>query len=460
MKIADSIRRAGRSLKNAKGRTILTSLAIAVGAFTLTAALAAGTGARQYADKLVKSNVDPQSIFVAKDPFLFGGGGGPNGGLKEYSINATQYGGATFKALSQTDIDLMSKTEGVESVAPMYLVSAQYVQFEGIDKKYTTDITAYDASVKAETAAGNLPALGRQLDENDIVLPESYAETLKMKPADMIGKNVTLRVNKASNPPTEEQIQAAFFSGGTAAIEQLVTAESRDVTYTVRAVSAKSSTSFSASAALFISDIAAKELSEYITSGTDQYQKYITATVRVKDGKDPKKVKEAFKTTYDNAKNAEYITAKTAEDLQNLLFTIVNVIQGIVLVFGVLALIASVFGIINTQYISVLERTREIGLMKALGMRGRHVRRLFQYEAAWIGALGGTLGALLAWGVGTALNPWISTLLSIGENRILVFEFLPIFGLVIALMLVAMLAGWFPARKAAKLNPIDALRTE
>jgi putative ABC transport system permease protein len=50
--------------------------------------------------------------------------------------------------------------------------------------------------------------------------------------------------------------------------------------------------------------------------------------------------------------------------------------------------------------------------------------------------------------------------LSIGENRILVFEFLPIFGLVIALMLVAMLAGWFPARKAAKLNPIDALRTE
>ena len=96
MKIADSIRRAGRSLKNAKGRTILTSLAIAVGAFTLTAALAAGTGARQYADKLVKSNVDPQSIFVAKDPSLFGGGGGPNGGLKEYSINATQYGGATL----------------------------------------------------------------------------------------------------------------------------------------------------------------------------------------------------------------------------------------------------------------------------------------------------------------------------------------------------------------------------
>ncbi len=460
MKIVDSVRRAGRSLKNAKGRTVLTSLAIAVGAFTLTAALAAGIGARQYADKLVKSNVDPQSVFVAKDPSLFGGGGGPNSGLKEYSTNATQYGGATFKALSQSDIDLIAKTDGVESVAPMYLVSAQYVQFEGNDKRYTTDVTAYDSSVKAETAAGNLPALGRQLGSNDIVVPESYAEKLGKKPSELIGKTVTLHIIKASNLPSDEEIQQAFLSGGTTGVQALVAAEAKDVTYKISAVSAKSSTSFSASAALFIADSAAKELSEYITKGTDQYQKYITATVRVKDGVDPKKVKDAFNETYDKAGNKEYITARTAEDLQDLLFTIVNVIQGIVFVFGILALIASVFGIINTQYISVLERTREIGLMKALGMRGRHVRRLFQYEAAWIGLLGGSLGALLAWGVGTALNPWVSKTIGIGENRILVFEFLPIAALVIVLMLIAMLAGWFPARKAAKLNPIDALRTE
>ena len=67
MKTLDIMKRAGRNLRQAKGRTILTSLAIAVGAFTLTASLAVGEGARQYADQLIKSNVDPQSVYVTKE---------------------------------------------------------------------------------------------------------------------------------------------------------------------------------------------------------------------------------------------------------------------------------------------------------------------------------------------------------------------------------------------------------
>ena len=99
--------------------------------------------------------------------------------------------------------------------------------------------------------------------------------------------------------------------------------------------------------------------------------------------------------------------------------------------------------------------------MKALGMRRRDIGWLFRIEAAWIGFLGGVLGSALAFVVGSALNPWLNHLLDLGKgNYLLIFTLTPIVGLVIILMLIAILAGWLPARKAAKLDPIEALRTE
>lgn len=453
MKYIDSVRRATHSLKNAKGRTLLTSLAIAVGAFTLTMSIAAGTGARQYADRLLTSNIDPQSLLIYKDKKLMGMSGGPNTGLQEYNQDSMAYGGMNFTSLTQNDIETVRNLPGVERVTPSYLIKTQYVQFPGSTKKYISEVMTYDSTVRAEVAAGTLPPLKQQIADNEVVLPQSYADSLKQKPADLIGKTVTLRLAKAASArPSDEQIQQIFMEGGMAALENKFTPEQRDVSLIVRAVSSKSSTSFSASNALFISDTQAKQLNDFITSGTDQFEKYLNATVTIKKGTTPEAMKKKVE-----EKN---ILAMTPKDLQGMIFTIVNLLQGIVAGFGVLALIASIFGIINTQYISVLERTREIGLMKALGMRRRHVSRLFQLEAAWIGLLGGIIGSLLAWGVGTALNPWISKKIGIGDNHLLIFELLPVLGLLALLMLVAMTAGWVPARKAAKLDPIEALRTE
>lgn len=451
MKTLDIMRRAGRNLRQAKGRTFLTSLAIAVGAFTVAASLAAGEGARQYADKIIKSNVDPQSVYITKEQMQEGAA--LTGGLREYKENETQYNGVSLETLSADDLKKVADIDGVEKVMPTYLIDTQYVKFGGVDKKYISDVTTYDATVLASVAAGDLPALGVQIGAGEAVIPESYAESLGKKPAEMVGKTVVLHLIKTGKQPTQEELQQAFMTGGTEAAQALYVQESRDVTLKIRAVSAKSSTSFSASTAVFISDAKAEELSNYLTQGTSGYKQYISATAIVKDGIDPETVKTEIKD--------QGMSALTSKDISGMIFTMVNVLQGIVFGFGVLALIASVFGIINTQYISVLERTSQIGLMKALGMPKRSVAKLFRYEAAWIGFIGGVIGAGVAYAAGTLMNPWITDTLTLGEgNYLLVFVWWQIALMIIGLMLVAILAGWLPARKAARLDPIEALRTE
>ncbi|HEU0266293.1 MAG TPA: FtsX-like permease family protein, partial [Candidatus Saccharimonadaceae bacterium] len=148
------------------------------------------------------------------------------------------------------------------------------------------------------------------------------------------------------------------------------------------------------------------------------------------------------------------------QDISSVLFQFINVVTYGVAGFGILAVLASVFGIINTQYISVLERTQQIGLMKALGARRKDIGRLFRYEAAWVGFLGGIIGTGFALLVGLA-NPWIAQQLSLSKGTdLLIYK--PLFSviLILCLMLISVVAGYFPSRRAAKLDPIEALRTE
>lgn len=454
MKRIDIARRAARNLKQAKIRTLLTALAISVGAFTLTLSLAIGAGTREYFAKFLETNVNPQSLFVVADKNLVGFNGG-NSGPKEYDPNAASFGaGASYKTLGESDLTKIRANKNISSVQPNYNLQATYFTYEGNNKKFTSAVAMYDKTIRGEAAAGTLPPLGQMIGADDVVLPESYLKTLGIKNAqDAIGKTLTVRVTQPAQELSAEQLQSLYASGGLEAVKAASQGKTKDVQFKISAVAAKPATALGDNIQLFISDARAHELADFSAQGTKQFQRYLGAVAMVKDGVKPENAKaELEKSGY---------VVKTARDLQGILFTVVNVVQGIVAGFGVLALLASVFGIINTQYISVLERTGQIGLMKALGMSGRAIGKLFRYEAAWIGFLGGILGALGGVGLGTLLNPWISRKMSLGAgSHLLIFQPVPIILLILGLVMVAVIAGWFPSRKAARLDPIEALRTE
>lgn len=458
MKFVDSFRRAGRSLRNAKGRTILTSLAIAVGAFTLTASMAVGEGARQYGESLIGDNINPDSLFIVADDSLFTGGAQEQG-LREYNPNLGEYSGLTLELMSDDDIEKLKDRGDLKNITPTYELNMQYMTFEGSDKEFVSSLMAHDSTINMEISAGESPKKNKDLATDEAIIPESFVEMLidegvAKNKKDLIGKEITLATPSMPGAPVEENTQVVA-DGQSAEIPMNFNTDSyvRKVKLTIAAVAAESSTAMSGGNALLVSNEQARQIAEASTYGTPAYKKYLGVYALATGGKTPQEVKESLE--------KDGFTAQTAEDLQQLLFTIVNVLQGIVGGFGVLALIASVFGIINTQYISVLERTQQIGLMKALGMRGRHVSRLFQLEAAWIGLLGGVIGSVLAIVIGTLINPAASEAIGFGEgNSLLIFQPIPILILLAVLILIAMLAGYFPAKKAAKLDPIEALRTE
>jgi putative ABC transport system permease protein len=449
MKRIDIMRRAGRNLKQAKGRTFLTSLAIAVGSFTLTLSLAAGEGARQYAENLLKNNIDPQALFIVKDSSITSAGSTSN--LQEYSDDIATGRGMTIKMITKDDLTKLETRSDLTQVVPIYQLSAKYVQFEGLDKKYVAPISYYDASTVSDTSAGSLPKLGEQIADNEILVPQEFVDTLGLKASELVGKTVTLTVTQATATPTADEIKQAFLSGGNQAVQELVKPKTKDFTYTVRAIIKKSSMSLTSNPRLHVSTNAARDINDYANNGSEDANKFFGVTALAKGDSDAVK---------NSIQNDLGLSVQTAKDAQGLLFTFINVLQGIVAGFAVLALIASVFGIINTQYISVLERTSQIGLMKALGMRRRDIAKLFRYEAAWIGFLGGIFGVGLGLLVGLVANPKITEALDLGDNSLLIFVWWQLAILVVSLIIVAIVAGWLPSRKAAKLDPIEALRTE
>ena len=433
MRRIDIIKRAGRNLRQSKGRTILTALAISVGAFTIGLALMAGEGGRLYTNSMVDAAGDKKVVMVRKkiesnnkEEKL------PEYGASEKTEKEQEEKQAVAMrskySMSDADLAKLRKISHVQAVTPAYSTAGvAYAKSSGNDKKFALEVAVKADKTRAELAAGKLDDFMPKPGE--IIIPETYVKQLGFKDAQSaIGQTITLGLRSAEQ-------------GGEIA---------KEMPLKITAVDKESDTILYYEPMLRISTADAKAIYEF-SHDKSQPNEYSTALVSVDDEKNIDAVKDEISKDY---------SAYSIQDVRKTLLTMVNAAQAALVGFGGLALLASVFGIINTMYISVLERTSQIGLMKALGMSGRDIGKLFRYEAAWVGLLGGLIGVGLA-SLVTLLNPVIASALKLSAGtNLLVINPLHIGLLVIGLVAMAVISGWLPSRKATKLDPIEALRTE
>jgi len=430
MKLIDILKTASANILQSKLRTFLTVIAIFIGAFTLTLTNGIGAGISSYINSQVGSIGAKNVFFItvkAQDTPAT-----TNNAPEKYNPDqATKnvFGGQSQAVLTQKDLDIIKAQGHILDVRPEQNVSVTYVTAANSDK-YQVSVTEFLDGTNLPMNAGVVP--DNTSNQLQIILPYNYPSSLGFtSDNNALGKTISLAATSADG--TISSVSATVVG-----VEEktLIEGGSANVNTAL----------FNALFAIQSQGLPAASLNKYPIAIAHFDSSLTDAQVT-------------------DLKSKLSDLGYTAQTIQDEIGIIQKVITGIVIVFdifAIIALIAASFGVINTLLMAVQERTKEIGLMKAMGMSGNRIFLLFSAEAILLGFWGSFLGIVVAVLVGKIANH-IATARFLQDFQGLNLLSFPIHTLVIivvVIMLIAFLAGTLPARRAARLNPIDALRYE
>jgi len=468
VKVPDLTELALRNLRESLLRNSLTTIGISVGVASLVAMLSLGIGLQQLASRrLVRSGLF-DTVVVTSRRELRGMGreeerSGPTPGESRILDEPTRGEIERLPNVLEAYPDIRFATELRYDDKPhLTMISALPASaksndaFEGMQGNFFSSDTAAEAILQksfAEELLGKTPALG--------AAEPNVAELAKP----LLGTELTMRyAQRMSAPslPVPLRLSEAVSSDGSLA-GATYSVVSREQKLKIVGVSELDPESMRGPmrAKVFLPLKLAEGLHvmqptdlREISHASDQ-PVYSSISVRVKN---PAQVQ----TVEDAIKKMGFTTFSILDATRSLrqFFAVLDLFLGI---FGSLALAVASIGIVNTLVMAILERRREIGIMKAIGASDGDVKRLFFAEAGAMGILGGIVGVVLGWTIGQVIN--------LGTNVYLKRQSLPpehfwavpwwlVASAILFAFVVSLVSGLYPAGRAARLDPVQALRYE
>ena len=454
MKLYDVADLAFRNLRESILRNSLTTIGISVGVASLVAMLSLGIGLQQLASsRLQKSGLFDTVVVTSRRDIR---------NFREPQENGPAP--AASPSLDEPARQNIAKLPGVVEAYPDIRFVTE-IRFD--DKPHLTMVAAVPFSARNNDAFDTME--GRFFSSEavaEVILQKSFAEELlgmTPKPGvdntsmvelakPLLGKEVTMRYAERASPVG---IAGPADSGAYSVV-------SRQQVLKIVGVTDLDPDSMrgAARARLFMPLKLAQDLhviqpAEMRDASFNSAPTYLSLSVRVKNPNQVAAVEDAVKNMGFNA-----FSIVDANKSISQFFKVLDLFLGI---FGSLALAVASIGIVNTLVMAVLERRREIGIMKAVGASDADVQGLFFAEAGGMGLVGGTAGVALGWAIGRLIN--------FGTNIYLERQHFPpaqiwsvpawliLFAIVFSVA-VSLLSGLYPAGRAARLDPVQALRYE